>query len=59
MTNGDPDIWIFLSHPQTNNAFFFILTVAFLLWNNLPEVPQKAEMQSYMMTSLGYNNNIT
>ena len=26
MTNGDQDGRIFLSHPHTNNGFFFLLT---------------------------------
>ena len=26
MTNGDPGGWIFLSHPHTNNGFFFLRT---------------------------------
>ena len=26
MTNGDPKGQIFLSHPHTNNGFFFLLT---------------------------------
>ena len=31
MTNGDPEGLIFLSHTTTNNAFFFLLTIYFLL----------------------------
>ena len=27
MTNGDPEKQIFLSHPHTNNGFFFLLTI--------------------------------
>ena len=30
MTHGDPEGWIFLSYPQTNNGFFFLLAAAFL-----------------------------
>ena len=26
MTNSDQEGWIFLSHPHTNNGFFFFLT---------------------------------
>ena len=26
MTNGDHEGWIFLSHPHTNNGFFFLPT---------------------------------
>ena len=29
MTNGVPEGWIFLSHPHTNNGFFFLLTTVF------------------------------
>ena len=30
MTNGDPEGWIFLSYPHTNNGFFFLLTTVFI-----------------------------
>ena len=30
MTNGDPEGQIFLSHPHTNNGFFFLLTTVFI-----------------------------
>ena len=30
MTNGDPEGWIFLSYPHTNNGFFFLLTAVFI-----------------------------
>ena len=52
MTNGDPEGRIFLSYPQTNNGFFFLLTTDFLFLNKLPEVPEYAKMQFHMMTSL-------
>ena len=29
MTNGDPESWVFLSYPHTNNGFFFLLTAVF------------------------------
>ena len=29
MTNNDPEGHIFLSHPHTNNGFFFLLTIEF------------------------------
>ena len=31
MTNGDHEGWIFLSHPHTNNGFFFLLTTKYLI----------------------------
>ena len=31
MTNGDPEGWIFLSYPHTNNGFFFLLTSFFYI----------------------------
>ena len=30
MTNGDPEGWIFLSYPHTNNGFLFLLTTVFV-----------------------------
>ena len=53
MTNGDPEGRIFLSYPQTNNGFFFLLTTIlfihlfiyvfiYLFQNKLPEVPEYA-----------------
>ena len=30
MTNGDPEGRIFLSYPQTNNGFIFLLTTGFI-----------------------------
>ena len=30
MTNGDPEGWIFLSYPHTNNGVFFLLTTVFI-----------------------------
>ena len=32
MTNGDPEGRIFLSYPQTNNGFFFLLATAIVLF---------------------------
>ena len=31
MTNGDCEGWIFLSHPNTNNGFFFLLTIKYCI----------------------------
>ena len=48
MTNGDREGQIFLSHPHTDNGFFFLLTTKYhiLYWKNkgLPESPEFAEM---------------
>ena len=54
MTNGDPEGWIFLSYPHTNNGLFFLLTTVFiyLFQNKLLEVPEYAKMQLHMMTLL-------
>ena len=30
ITHGDPEGWIFLSSPHTNNEFFFLLATVFL-----------------------------
>ena len=48
MTNGDPEGWIFLSHPYTNNGFFFLLIVKyriFMFRKRLAKVPEYAEMR--------------
>ena len=34
MTNGDREGQIFLSHPQTNIGFFFLLTTIYLILNS-------------------------
>ena len=52
IANGDAEGWIFLSYPHKNNGFFFLLTTVFLFQNKLPEVPEYAKMQFYMLTSL-------
>ena len=54
MTNGDPEGRIFLSYPQMNNGFFFLLTTVFiyLFYNKLPEVHEYAKMQFHIMTLL-------
>ena len=54
MPNGDPKGQIFLSYPHTNNGFFFLLATGFiyLFYNKLPEVPEYAQMQYYMMMLL-------
>ena len=59
MTNGDPEGRIFLSYPQTNNGFFFLLTTVFfylfiylfiyLYYDMLPEAPEYAKLQFHMM----------
>ena len=33
MKNDDHQGWIFVSHPHTNNRFFFVLTIDFLFEN--------------------------
>ena len=50
MTKGDPEGRIFLSHPHTNNGFFFLLTTRYhiLYWKNmkrLQENPEFADMR--------------
>ena len=35
----------FLSHPHTNNGFFFLFTIDFLFKTKHPEDPEYAEMQ--------------
>ena len=50
MTNGDQEGQLFLSHPHTNNEFFFLQIIDFLFLNKLPEVKEYAEMQYHMMT---------
>ena len=53
MTNGKPEGRIFLTHPHTNNGFFFLLTtVLFYFLDKLPEVPEYAKMPFHMMTLL-------
>ena len=32
MTNGDPEGWIFLSYPHTNNGFFFLLITLLFIY---------------------------
>ena len=50
MTNGGHKGRFFLSHPHTNNGFFFLLTTKYLIsyWKNckrLPENHEYAEMR--------------
>ena len=43
------------NHPQTNNRFFFLLTIKyriFIFQKLRPEVPEYAEMGHNIMTSL-------
>ena len=35
MTNSDPEGQFFLPHPHTNNGFFLLLAIEFLLKNKL------------------------
>ena len=47
MTIGDREGQIFISHPHTNNGFFFLLTTLYLIyiektWKKLPENPEYA-----------------
>ena len=49
-TNGDLEGWIFLSHPNTNSGFLFLLSTKYLIlyWKNmkrLPENPEFVEMR--------------
>ena len=51
-TNGDHEGQIFLSHPHTNNGYFFLLTTKTSFYigkkthkNRLPENPEYAEMR--------------
>ena len=59
MTKGDPEGQIFLAYPHTNNGFFFLPPLFFFIVNKLPEVPEYAKMQFYMVMSLKHNNNVT
>ena len=56
LTNGDWEGQIFLSYPQTNYEFVFLLTTVFFVYlfilNKLPEAPEYAKMQFHMMTFL-------
>ena len=49
----------FLSHPHTNNEFFFLFTIESLFWNKLSEVSEYYEMQCYMMMSLWHHIDVT
>ena len=44
MTKGDHEGRIFLSHPQMNNGFFFLLTTKYLIlfWKNLKKTSRKS-----------------
>ena len=46
MTNGGCQEQIFLSHPHTNNRFFFLLTIKYhiFLFNFKKELPEDAEV---------------
>ena len=54
MTNGDPEGWIFLSYPHTNNGSFSCSPLFFIL-KKLPVVSEYAKIQFHMMTSLDDN----
>ena len=60
MTKGDREGQVFLSHPHTNDGFFFSLSTNYLIlyWKSvrLPEHPEDAEFQKCgMMTSFKHN----
>ena len=59
MTNGDPEERIYLSYRHMNNGLFFLLTTVFLFKIQLSEVPEYAEIQFHMMTSLKHNKDVT
>ena len=44
MTNGDRERQIFLSHPHTNNGFFFLLTTKYLIlnWKKMKKTSRKS-----------------
>ena len=46
MKNSNCEVWIFLSHPYTNNVFFLMLTTFYIgkIRKRLPENPDYAEM---------------
>ena len=62
MTNGDSEEQIFLSHPHTNNGFYFLLTIKycifcfyalyFMLYKMLPEVPEYVRCDNVMVSFL-------
>ena len=45
MTMGDHKGQIFLSHPHTNNRFFFVLTIKYLIlyWKDMKRLPENFE----------------
>ena len=53
MSNGDRERRIFLSHPHTNNGFFFLLTTKYhiLNWKNHEMTSRRAAVCFYL--SLG------
>ena len=46
MTIGDREGQIFLSHPHTNNGFFFLLATKYLIlyWKGLKRLPENPEI---------------
>ena len=45
MINGDPEVWMFLSHPDRNNGFFFLFTTTkyqILYWKNMKKASEKS-----------------
>ena len=54
MTNDDHEGQIVPSHPHTVKRFFFLFTIKYRIvcLKRLPEVPEYAEVQHVMMTSL-------
>ena len=59
MTKGDPEGWIFLSHPHiTDGQFMVTIGFPFFWKNKLQEVPECAEVRHYTLTSLWHNNDV-
>ena len=59
MTNGDPEGRIFLSFPNTNSGFFFLLTTVFIYYFFMyfkisfqKSLNTSAKMQFHMVTLL-------
>ena len=50
MPNGDHDGRSFLSHPHTNNGFFFLLNIKFRIFlKKIPLIPDYLEMRHNIM----------
>ena len=62
MTNRDHEGRICLSHPHTNNGFFFLLTTKYHIyfrktWTILPKIINT--LRCYIVTSFSHNNDVT